>query len=82
MKELSYEFLKDKRDAKGRREGDPGFDKSTLLIKLKGDERFTPGQQQYWEIKKDHNDVIIFFKVTCPHVTGRACINRDEPRLR
>ncbi|KAL1519505.1 hypothetical protein AB1Y20_023022 [Prymnesium parvum] len=60
---LSYRFLRDKRDAQGRREGEAGFDKSTLLVQLKGDERFTPGQQQYWDIKRHHNDVIIFFKM-------------------
>ena len=62
-KQLSYGFLRNKKDANGRSPGDPGYDKSTLLIKLRGDERFTPGQQQYWDIKKHHNDVIIFFKV-------------------
>ncbi|KAL3927171.1 MAG: hypothetical protein SGPRY_002950 [Prymnesium sp.] len=62
-KELSFNFLRNKRDAKGRKEGEPGYDKSTLLVKLTGDERFTPGQQQYWDIKKSYNDVIIFFKM-------------------
>ena len=65
-KEVSYEFLRNKRDAQGRKEGEEGYDKSTLYIKLKGDERFTPGQQQYWDIKKHHADVVIFFKMV-PH---------------
>lgn len=62
-RELSYSFLRNKRDAKGKRENEPGYDKSTLMVQLKGSERFTPGQQQYWDIKKNYNDVVIFFKM-------------------
>ena len=32
-------------------------------MKLSGSERFTPGQEQYWEIKKHHADCIIAFKM-------------------
>ena len=37
--------------------------KSTLLVKLRKDERFTPGQQQYWDIKKGYADMVVFFKM-------------------
>lgn len=60
---LSWGFLRDKRDASGRRPGESGYDKSTLLVKLRGDEKFTPGQEQYWSIKAKNNDVVVFFKV-------------------
>ena len=60
---MSYGFLRDKQDAQGRRPGEEGYDKSTLKVKLRGDERFTPAQQQYWDIKKNYADMIIFFKM-------------------
>ncbi len=63
VKELSFSFLKDKRDANGRRPDEPGYDKTTIQVKLRGGEKFTPGQEQYWEIKKHHQDVVIAFKV-------------------
>ena len=62
-KTVSYGFLRDKQDAQGRRPGEEGYDKSTLKVKLRGDERFTPAQQQYWDIKKNYADMIIFFKM-------------------
>ena len=65
-KTVSYGFLRDKQDAQGRRPGEEGFDKSTLLVKLRKDERFTPGQQQYWDIKKGYADMVVFFKMGTP----------------
>ena len=66
-KTVSYAFLRDKQDAQGRRPGEEGFDKSTLLVKLRKDERFTPGQQQYWDIKKGYADMVVFFKMGTPY---------------
>ena len=56
-------FLRDKRDAQGRREGDPNFDPTTMLVKLAKGEKLTPAMEQYWNIKKDHADMVIFFKM-------------------
>ena len=73
---MSYGFLRDKQDAQGRRPGEEGYDKSTLKVKLRGDERFTPAQQQYWDIKKNYADMIIFFKMGTPH---RALTRTSPP---
>ncbi len=60
-------WSKDIRDAKKRRPGDEGYDKTTLYVppsafghpKQNG---LSPFQQQFWSIKKDNYDVLIFFK--------------------
>ena len=62
-KEVSFQFLRDRRDAGGRRPGEPGFDKTTIQVKLRGSEKLTPGQEQYWEIKRHHADCIVAFKM-------------------
>jgi DNA mismatch repair protein MSH6 len=63
VKEVSFSFLRDRRDGKGKRPGDDGYDKTTLSIRLGAGEKFTPGQEQYWEIKKKYADVVIAFKM-------------------
>jgi hypothetical protein len=63
VKTVSFGFLRDRRDGSGRRPGDAGYDKTTLQVRLAKDERFTPGQEQYWAIKKLHADCIIAFKM-------------------
>ena len=62
-KMVSFGFLRDRRDINGRRPGEDGYDRTTLQVRLARDERFTPGQEQYWQIKKHHADCIIAFKL-------------------
>ena len=45
-REVSFGFLRDKRDANMRKPGTPGYDPTTMSIKLGNGERFTPGQEQ------------------------------------
>jgi hypothetical protein len=88
-RQVSFSFLREKRDAKGRKEGDKGcarrrlalqassaallpraakcaecpapsvrsYDPSTISIQLAKGEKLTPAMQQYWDIKKNHQDV-------------------------
>ncbi|ADM12392.1 MutS-like DNA mismatch repair protein [Encephalitozoon intestinalis ATCC 50506] len=60
--EERYKFLEDIRDRNGRRVGEEGYDPSTLLIPKSEYNRFTPFEKQFWDIKKDHFDTIVFFK--------------------
>jgi len=98
---VSFSFLREKRDANGRKESDTGctlcllhaialraparcpalpllmrgecaefsasflrsYDPSTLSVLLANGEKLTPAMQQYWDIKKNHHDVVIFFKM-------------------
>uniref|UniRef100_A0A7S3A7M2 DNA mismatch repair protein n=1 Tax=Rhodosorus marinus TaxID=101924 RepID=A0A7S3A7M2_9RHOD len=50
------------RDAERRREDDPNYDPSTLYIPAAPFEKLTPFQKQFWNIKKDHFDVLLMFK--------------------
>eukprot|EP00743_Colponemidia_sp_Colp-15_P007292 GILK01007875.1.p1 GENE.GILK01007875.1~~GILK01007875.1.p1 ORF type:complete len:1396 (+),score=316.89 GILK01007875.1:569-4189(+) len=50
------------KDAKGRRPGDLDYDPTTLLVPFRN-EKFTPAMQQWWEVKAQHWDKIVFFKV-------------------
>jgi len=53
------------RDAQGRRPGEPGHDARTVLVpddflkRVSGTARL-----QYWSIKAQYNDVVLFFKVS------------------
>lgn len=48
------------KDAQGRSRDDPAYDPSTLFIPRKDLEGMNTFQRQYWEIKKQHWDKIIF----------------------
>ncbi|KAK6089201.1 hypothetical protein P3W45_001828, partial [Vairimorpha bombi] len=61
-KELRYDFLVNIKDKFGRRIDDKDYDSSTLLITEKQLEKLTPFEQQFWRIKKDYWDTIVFFK--------------------
>ena len=64
VKEVSYDFIRDRRDAAGRRPGDDGYDKTTIKIDVKKTEKkLTPAMEQYWDIKKKNADMVLFFKV-------------------
>ncbi|KAG9394333.1 Mismatch repair protein Msh6 [Carpediemonas membranifera] len=57
-----FPFLVHRKDAKGRRPGDPGFDSNTLLITPDQMASMTNFEQQFWAVKRDHMDTVILFK--------------------
>ncbi|KAG5860233.1 DNA mismatch repair protein Msh6 [Encephalitozoon hellem] len=61
-KERRYGFMENIRDKNGRKRGDEGYDPSTLFIPRDEYSRLTPFEKQFWDIKKDHFDTIVFFK--------------------
>eukprot|EP00053_Salpingoeca_punica_P015373 m.141445 g.141445 ORF g.141445 m.141445 type:complete len:1202 (+) comp16694_c0_seq1:90-3695(+) len=60
--EERYWWLEDQRDAQRRAPNDPEYDPTTLYIPADAFRRLKPFEQQYWSIKKDRWDVILFFK--------------------
>ncbi|GBE83778.1 DNA mismatch repair protein [Sparassis crispa] len=57
-----FAFLADVKDKDGVRPGQPGYDPRTLHIPEKAWNRFTPFEKQFWEIKQNHFDTILFFQ--------------------
>jgi len=57
------DFLRDRRDGSGKRPGDEGFDPTSLLIPPSHMKDCTPGQHQWWELKANHMDTILCFKM-------------------
>ncbi|KAK2645736.1 hypothetical protein Ddye_020931 [Dipteronia dyeriana] len=51
------------RDANKRRPGDPLYDKKTLYIPPDVLKKMSASQKQYWTVKCQYMDVLIFFKV-------------------
>ncbi|XP_031269580.1 DNA mismatch repair protein MSH7 isoform X2 [Pistacia vera] len=51
------------RDANGRRPGDSLYDKKTLYIPPDVLKKMSASQKQYWSIKSQYMDVLLFFKV-------------------
>ena len=51
------------RDANGRRPADPLYDKRTLYIPPGALRTMTATQKQYWNVKCQYMDVVLFFKV-------------------
>ncbi|KAM7277271.1 hypothetical protein ACFE04_019137 [Oxalis oulophora] len=51
------------KDAKGRRPGDPLYDKNTLFIPPDALRKMSASQKQYWSVKCQYMDVVLFFKV-------------------
>ncbi|KAJ7470392.1 muts domain V-domain-containing protein [Mycena latifolia] len=60
--ESPYAFLTDIRDKDGLRPDDPKYDPRTLYIPSKAWKEFTPFEKQFWEIKQNHYDTILFFQ--------------------
>ncbi|KAK7056522.1 DNA mismatch repair protein msh6 [Paramarasmius palmivorus] len=60
--ENPYAFLLDVKDKDGRRPGDPKYDPRTLFVPPKAWKEFTPFEKQFWEIKQNHYDTILFFQ--------------------
>lgn len=51
------------RDANRRRPGDPLYDKKTLFIPPEALKKMSASQKQYWNVKCQYMDVLLFFKV-------------------
>ncbi|KAI3670995.1 hypothetical protein L1987_87641 [Smallanthus sonchifolius] len=51
------------KDANGRRPGNPLYDKRTLCIPPDVFKKMSASQKQYWSVKTQYMDVLIFFKV-------------------
>ena len=60
--EDAFSFLADVRDKDGLRPGEPGYDPRTLYIPKSAWNEFTPFEKQFWEIKQNHFDTILFFQ--------------------
>ncbi|BGP39629.1 DNA mismatch repair protein msh6 [Rhodotorula kratochvilovae] len=57
-----FSFLLDPKDADGNRPGEPGYDPRTLYIPNSAWKTFTPFERQFWEIKQNHYDTVLFFQ--------------------
>ncbi|GMH18025.1 hypothetical protein Nepgr_019866 [Nepenthes gracilis] len=51
------------KDANGRRPEDALYDRRTLYIPPDAFKKMSPSQKQYWSVKCEYMDVILFFKV-------------------
>ncbi|KAJ7756787.1 muts domain V-domain-containing protein [Mycena maculata] len=60
--ESPYAFLAEIKDKDGIRPEDPKYDPRTLYIPPKAWKEFTPFEKQFWEIKQNHYDTILFFQ--------------------
>lgn len=52
----------DIKDADGNPPGHPDYDPRTLYIPPSAWNKFTPFEKQYWEIKSQHYNQVVFFK--------------------
>lgn len=60
--EARYPWLANMRDKEKRSPGDPEYDPRTVYIPPNAWHNFSPFEKQYWEIKQNHWDTIVFFK--------------------
>nr|DBA11343.1 TPA_inf: MSH6 [Sporisorium graminicola] len=60
--EEAYSFLLDLRDKDGNRPGDVEYDSRTVYIPRSAWKDFTPFERQFWEIKQNHWDTVLFFQ--------------------
>ncbi|KAH6803228.1 MUTS-like protein 7 [Perilla frutescens var. frutescens] len=60
-----FEWLHPSRikDGKGRKPQDPLYDRRTLYIPPDALRKMSASQRQYWDVKRQYMDVILFFKV-------------------
>ncbi|PKK75027.1 DNA mismatch repair protein Msh6 [Rhizophagus irregularis] len=58
--EERYSWLQNVCDVDGNLEGSPNYDPRTLYVPKSA--KFTPFEKQYWEIKSNHWDTVVFFK--------------------
>ena len=55
--------IEKRRDSSRRLPTDPNFDPTTLYVPPEEKKNLTPTMRQYWEIKSEHMDKVIFFKL-------------------
>ncbi|TFK46819.1 DNA mismatch repair protein Msh6 [Heliocybe sulcata] len=60
--EEPFSFLVDPKDKDGLRPGEPGYDPRTLFIPKSAWKDFSPFEKQFWEIKQNHFDTVLFFQ--------------------
>ncbi|KAK0537132.1 DNA mismatch repair protein msh6 [Tilletia horrida] len=60
--EEAYSFLVDLRDKDGNRPGDENYDSRTVYIPKNAWKDFTPFETQFWTIKQNHWDTVLFFQ--------------------
>ena len=60
--EEAYSFLLDVRDKDGNRPGELNYDQRTLYIPPSAWRTFTPFEKQFWELKQNHFDTVLFFQ--------------------
>ena len=60
--EQAYSFLVDLKDKDGNRPGEPNYDSRTVYIPKSAWKDFTPFEIQFWKIKQNHWDTVLFFQ--------------------
>jgi DNA mismatch repair protein MSH6 len=62
--EQCFDFLKPEnvKDKEGHRPDHADYDKRTILVPKEAWASFTPFEKQFWEIKQDHFDTVLFFQ--------------------
>lgn len=60
--ETCFDFLADVKDKDGNRPEDPEYDPRTVFIPKSAWAHFTPFETQFWEIKQNHYDTVLFFQ--------------------
>ncbi|KAE8269844.1 hypothetical protein A4X09_0g2492 [Tilletia walkeri] len=60
--EQAYNFLVDLRDKDGNRPGDEDYDSRTVYVPKSAWKDFTPFETQFWSIKQNHWDTVLFFQ--------------------
>ena len=65
IKDALPDFLKEEniKDKDGRIPTDPDYDETTLFIPKDKWSTFTPAMTQYWKIKENNQEKILFFKL-------------------
>jgi DNA mismatch repair protein MSH6 len=62
--EQCFDFLKPEnvRDKDGNRPDHPDYDTRTIMVPKSAWASFTPFEKQFWEIKQNHFDTVLFFQ--------------------
>ena len=62
---LGFTWLRPERrkDKHGRNQDHPDYDPHTLQVPRDFLEKLSPGMRQWWQIKSEHADIVLFFKV-------------------
>lgn len=63
VSKFDWLHLSNIKDANGRKSNDPLYDKRTLYIPPDVLRKMSASQKQYWSVKSQYMDVLIFFKV-------------------